>query len=187
MNNEVSVYKGGRGYIHATDLLDVASGLCDNFSNFVFTSRKTAIHPTAWVNAEDINKDLVVASFVATTVGGENKKYVAIQDVDRHVDDVSDFDEDNMLNNSKYKDESISVDMSEEYTLWEYISGLQKKLLSKLFDNKEWWFVRLEWASDIVSGDGNILVKYIGKKRILYRSEISINGQKVGVVEFASR
>jgi hypothetical protein len=184
---EIAFFKGKRDYIQGADLVELAVESLPPFGKFVFVSRKVANHPTYWIEDDGVNKDVILATITVEDDSGEKTKYVAIQDTTRKISESVKFDEMRMFEQAIIDGERVSCNVENLYSIWEYISSLQKLLLTRLFGTPTWWFVRIEGDFRHADRSERIELKYIGKKRILYRSDIYINGDLCGSVDFAMR
>jgi len=179
---EINWFKGSRRYIQAADLVGTAWQQVGNVSHFEFASRKVADHPVRWLSAGSVSKDEVLATFDADTAEG-----VAVQDVTREITRMDVFAEEKMFAVCTIEGQQLDCPLLPEFTLWEHISSLHKHLLGKIFDHPTWWFVRLEGNAQMGADARTITIRHVEKKRILYRSEILINGQHAGMVDYALR
>lgn len=186
-NFEVNWFKGSRKYIQAADLVNAAWKQAGDVSCFDFSSRKVAEYPVCWVAAGNTVKENILATFQAKTLAGKSIDWVAVQDTTRSIDRMDDFPEEEMFAACAIQNQQVVCPILPAFTTWEHISSLHKYLLGKIFDHPSWWFVRIEGNEKFHLPAKNISIRYMEKKRILYRSEILINGENAGVVDYAMR
>ena len=189
MNSESEIYwyKGSRPYIQAADLLALAWNTVDTIDTFSLVSRKVAYRPTRWVDASTTDARAALATLDAKLVSGEKRSLVAVQDEARTISERREFDETLLLSRAAWDEQTICCPLSSTFTIWEYVSSLQKALLTRIFASPNWWFVKLEGNADFGRPAKDIVVRFAGKKRILYRSEILLDGAVAGAVDFALR
>ena len=181
---EIDWFKGSRKYIQAADLVGTAWQQVGNVSSFEFASRKVAEHPVNWIAAGAVAKEDVLATFNAKTGQGAAIELVAVQDAAREITRMDDFAEEKMC---AINGNQLDCPVLPDFTIWEHVSSLHKHLLGKIFSHPSWWFVRLEGNANMGSPAKTITIRHIEKKRILYRSEILINGEYAGMVDYAMR
>lgn len=184
---EINWFKSKRRYIQAADLVGVAVSQVQACEHFDFASRKMADHPARWVEAGSVDKQLVLATFKAQSAAGAID-WVAVQDESRDIERFDEFAEELMFAVSTVSDGVLTATIVDGFSVWEHISSLNKLLLGKVFDHPSWWFVRLEGNAALLRQPvRDIQIRYLEKKRILYRSEIHINGEYFGTVDYAMR
>ena len=187
MNNEIDWFKGPRKYIQAADLLLSAWNSVEGIEHFVFSSRKVGTCPTQWIDPAGVTKDAILANFSALTKEGNEVAKVAVQYEGRTITKEIPFPESLMFDTAVIAGPTITCPILPDFTSWEHISSLNKFLMTAIFEHPSWWFVRLEGNKLLSNRSGTMVIRYLEKKRILYRSEISIDGQSAGFVDFAMR
>lgn len=184
---EINWFKAGRKYIQAADLVGTAWQQVGNVASFEFASRKVADHPVRWVPAGSVAKDEVLATFNADTTDGDAVALVAVQDVARDITRMDEFAEEKMFAVCTIDGDRLDCPVLPDFSIWEHVSSLHKHLLGKIFGHPSWWFVRLEGNANMGAAAKTITIRHLEKKRILYRSEILINGEYAGMVDYALR
>lgn len=180
-------FKGSRKYIQAADLVGTAWQQVGDVGSFEFASRKVAEHPVRWVPAGSVPKDEVLATFHARRASGDEVELVAVQDAAVEITRMDVFAEEQMFAACKVDGQQLDCPILPGFTVWEHISSLHKYLLGQIFSHPSWWFVRLEGNAVFAADAKTITIRYVEKKRILYRSEILINGEPAGMVDYAMR
>lgn len=184
---EIDWFKGSRKYIQAADLVGTAWQQVGNVASFEFSSRKVAEHPVNWIAAGTVAKEDVLATFNAKTGQDVAIELVAVQDTAREITRMDAFAEEKMFAVCTVNGNQLDCPVLPDFTVWEHVSSLHKHLLGKIFSHPSWWFVRLEGNANMGALAKTITIRHIEKKRILYRSEILINGEYAGMVDYAMR
>ncbi len=187
MKNEINWFKGSRKYIQAADLVHVAFDAIEHITQFDFASRKVASHPVLWVKAGSVAKEDILATFSAQTIDAQKIELVAVQDISRQISRADSFEEALMFELANIEGGRLECPLLPNFSVWEHISSLNKHLLTQMFGHSSWWFVRLEGNANMYSRNGIITIRYMEKKKIFYRSEVLINNQLAGIVDFAMR
>lgn len=184
---EIDWFKGSRKYIQAADLVGTAWQQVGDVASFEFASRKVAEHPVNWIAAGTVAKEDVLATFNAKTGQDTAIELVAVQDASREITRMDEFAEEKMFAVCIINGNQLDCPVLPDFTIWEHVSSLHKHLLGKIFSHPSWWFVRLEGNANMGAPAKTITIRHIEKKRILYRSEILINGEYAGMVDYAMR
>ena len=184
---EIDWFKGSRKYIQAADLVGTAWQQVGDVASFEFASRKVAEHPVNWIAAGTVAKEDVLATFNAKNSQDVAIELVAVQDASREITRMDTFAEEKMFAVCSINGNQLDCPVLPDFTVWEHVSSLHKHLLGKIFSHPSWWFVRLEGNANMGAPAKIITIRHIEKKRILYRSEILINGEYAGMVDYAMR
>jgi hypothetical protein len=190
---EIDRFKGGRGYVHATDELLAAEPLLSDASRFIFTSRKVGTCVAHWqeIGGQEGNEAHLesIARLITEGVDGSRRAFECRQDVTRPITAQASFDEDALARPATFDEGVLICPVSADFTLWEYLSTLQKILLQKHIGHPQWYFVRLELKSPAywppVAGPATLTLRYRQQKGPLFLSDVEFDGHMVGEIGFA--
>lgn len=192
--NEIDRFKGGRHYVHATDELLAAESLLEGATHFTFTSRKVGTCVAKWQESglsTDVAEGEAIGRLITESEEGLRRTFECIQDLSRPISMDIPFDEDTLARNAVISEGALTCPVTSDFTLWEYLSTLQKRLLQRHFGHPQWYFVRLEiemptpWppANQVKS----LILNYRNQKGVLFFSDVLFDGKLVGEIGYAKR
>ncbi len=191
--NEIDRYKGDRNYIHATDELLYAEPLIQDAEMFTFTARQVGTCVARWFDSSEAAVDgwEAIARLIVHTPEGGRKTYECRQDLSRPITTSVAFDEDTLMEPAVLEGERLKFNLTGSFTLWEYLSTLQKLLLQKVIGHQQWYFVRLKLEAkafaNMNSKSLKMWLRYSQQKGPLYISEIAVNDDVVGEIAYSKR
>lgn len=191
---EINRFKGGRHYVHATDELLAAEHLLLGAARFTFTSRKVGTCVSKWQESGAASGTAgfeAIARLITDSKDGVRLSFECMQDLSRPISTDIPFDEDALARDAIIGDGTLTCRITSDFTLWEYLSTLQKILLQRHIGHPHWYFVRLElealtcWppTSHITS----LTLHYRHQKGVLYFSDVLFDGRLVGEMGYAKR
>ena len=178
-------YKGGRNYVHGTDII---SALADHFGNELFPLdirfNGRAVNCLSLVKG--YSSDEAKVNIILTEA--EQKLQYHLLDNGRQVVSSYDYEESNITGNAdlQLEEKQLICRYHKAYNFWEQVVALNKYLLKKLFADVEgrWFFTRLEQASDVQ--DTKLLrlrmIKNLNFR--LTKSEFYVDGKRLGNIYF---
>jgi hypothetical protein len=196
---EIDRFKGDRHYVHATDELLFAEPLLANARQLIFTSRKVGTYMARWREAHaeadeaEVTEQLQpIARLVTIASDGSRRTFECLQDPLRPITAQIPFDEDVMTDAAIIEGDTLTCPLRENFTVWEHLSTLQKRLLQKVIGHPQWYFVRLEldlpspwWTA--AGRPTSLSLRYRQQKGPLYLSDVSFDDKKIGEIGFAKR
>lgn len=191
--NEIVRFKGDRLYVHATDELLTAEPLLEGTERFTFTARQVGTCVARWFDTEETVGDdwEAIARLVVETRDGGRKVYECRQELARPITDSVEFDENELIKEAVKEEKSLRFIPSFRFTLWEYLSTLQKILLQNVIGHQQWYFVRLKLDCSGYIHDFDypveMILRYYQQKGPLYISEIMIGDSVVGEIAYSKR
>lgn len=190
---EIDRFKGDRKYIQATDELLAAEPLVDGAEKFTFTARQVGTCVARWFDSNDAVADgwEAIARLIIDKSEGGRKTYECRQDLSRPITTSVEFDEDTLMAPAILEGHLLKFNLTSSFTLWEYLSTLQKVLLQRVIGHQQWYFVRLKLEAKgyaETSGDPvKMWLRFIQQKGPLFISEIAVNGEVVGEIAYSKR
>jgi hypothetical protein len=192
---EINRFKGGRGYVHATDELLAAEPLLAGASRFTFTSRKVGTCVAHWQESGgETDKEAhlePIARLITEWVDGSRRTFECRQDVTRSITAQATFDENALVRPATFDGGALTCPVSTDFTLWEYLSTLQKILLQRHIGHPQWYFVRLELKSPAywppAACPASLTLRYRQQKGPLFLSDVEFDGHMVGEIGYAKR
>ena len=196
---EIEHFKIGRHYIQAADELLFAEPLLIDAHQLIFTSRKVGTCVARWreIRAEADGAEATarlqpIARLVTVATDGSRRTFECLEDPLRPITAQIPFDEDVMTDAAIIEGDTLICPMQENFTVWEHLSTLQKRLLQKVIGHPQWYFVRLEldlpshWWTAAGRPD-SLRLRYRQQKGPLYLSDVSFDDKKIGEIGFAKR
>lgn len=187
---EIHRFKGGRNYVHATDELLAAEPLLSNASRFTFTSRKVGTCVAHWQEIGDgackETRYEAIARLITEGKDGTRRTFECRQDMTRPIVAQAPFAEDTLVRPAMFDKGVLTCPVSADFTLWEYLSTLQKTLLQRHIGHPQWYFVRLElegWPP--TTCPATLTLRYRQQKGPLFLSDVEFDGRRVGEIGFS--
>lgn len=192
--NEIDRFKGGRHYVHATDELLAAEHFLPGVTRFTFTSRKEGTCVAKWQESGEAAGAAgfeTIARLITETKDGKRRTFECMQDLSRPISADAPYDEDALARSAVIDDGTLTCPITSDFTLWEYLSTLQKILLQRHIGHPHWYFVRLELEAPTgwppVSQFTSIELRYRRQKGVLFFSDVLFDGNLVGEIGYAKR
>ena len=179
-------FKGGRNYVHGTDIV---KSFLDYHSKNDLKDFDIKFNGVTFNNLDIIEGNPVKDGKVniRCKVDGESKNYQLVEN-GQTIECRYEYDESSIVNHADLEldKQAVTLKKSTGFTLCENFVALNKYLLQSLFPDEpgKWYFTRLE-QSRIVSNDELISVKLIKNFNFrLTKSDIVINDEVIGSVYF---
>ena len=187
-------FKGGRDYVHGTDIFNEMMGLADRLGVSNTGQVQMAIHrmmreqlTAYWVEDEMIQEPAVVFTFGV----GEDRQVFALKENGKPVSERYPYDEDSIVTDATISDEEIlhSGISSIDFSNIEKVVALNKGHLQALFNENsgKWIFSKISVNGELMGKDPE-RIKLVLKKRIglrLTKTNILFDDQPIGDIFFS--
>jgi len=186
-------YKGGRNYLHGTDIIFELFKTIEMVESAVFQFHKVAVYPlkACYIGESDLtlframSETCAIVFFV--TPSKEKKIIVLIENEELRVSGRTQYNELEVVEYCTIVNNSVTQKNNNSFTFFEQVVALNKKLLNEIFGKKEWLFTRLD-LKEYPAKINDISIDFIREVGgSIYKSNILSNNIVLGCIIFSPR